>query len=171
MEQDEVKNWFEQQVKKAKKFQPLAVLNQKLRGLEAFEPNSNVATPPPSATLHQPSSRQMSPAPQSREVDPDEMVTRSHWQRFTGIESCSEPVCGRRLGSASGNVNCRHCGRLFCDEHTMYQMRLSRSAQHEPTRGFWCRVCETCFKSRDGYNDHNGLERNHTMDFLSLIHI
>ena len=38
----------------------------------------------------------------------------------------------------------------------MYQMKLSRSAQHEPVRGFWCRVCETCYKSREGYNDHQG---------------
>ncbi len=38
----------------------------------------------------------------------------------------------------------------------MYQMKLSRSAQHEPIRGFWCRVCETCYKSREGYNDHRG---------------
>lgn len=48
----------------------------------------------------------------------------------------------------------------------MYQMKLSRSAQHEPVRGLWCRVCETCYKSRPGYNDHHGLERNH-FDFFS----
>ena len=38
----------------------------------------------------------------------------------------------------------------------MYQMKLSRSAQHEPVRGLWCRVCETCYKSREGYNDRSG---------------
>ena len=47
----------------------------------------------------------------------------------------------------------------------MYQMKLSRSAQHEPVRGLWCRVCETCYKSRDGYNDHNGFERSHFEHF------
>ena len=113
-----------------------------------------------------PSSRQSSPAP-ARVPDPDEVVTRSHWQRFTGQELCADPTCGRRLGSNNGNINCRHCGKLFCEEHTMYQMKLSRSAQHEPVRGFWCRVCETCYKSREGYNDHNGLERNHSNAFLS----
>lgn len=50
----------------------------------------------------------------------------------------------------------------------MYQIKLSRSAQHEPVRGFWCRCCETCYKSREGYNDHNGLIRNHTDAFLAL---
>jgi rabenosyn-5 len=50
----------------------------------------------------------------------------------------------------------------------MYQMKLSRSAQHEPIRGFWCRVCETCFKSREGYNDHNGYIQDHTNHFLAM---
>lgn len=43
----------------------------------------------------------------------------------------------------------------------MYQMKLSRSAAHEPVRGHWYRVCETCYKSREGYNDHNGVTRDH----------
>lgn len=50
----------------------------------------------------------------------------------------------------------------------MYQMKLSRSAQHDPERGLWCRVCETCFKSREGYNDHNGFSRDHTSDFMAM---
>ena len=62
----------------------------------------------------------------------------------------------------------RQCGKLFCDEHTMYQMKLSRSAQHEPVRGLWSRVCETCYKSREGYNDRHGLERNDTEDFKKM---
>lgn len=162
-----MQNWFEQQVQKAKKFQPLAALNQKLRGLEAFEANNTSS--PVIGAAGRPSSRQSSPAPEIRPIDPDEVVTRAHWQRPDGYghDQCAEPVCGRRLGGTNGIVNCRHCGRLFCDEHTMYQMRLSRSAQHEPIRGFWCRVCETCYKSRAGYNDHNGLERNISNAFLS----
>ena len=58
-------------------------------------------------------------------------------------------------------VNCRHCGKLFCEGHTLYQMKLSRAANHEPVRGLWYRVCETCYKTRAGYNDHTGSERNH----------
>lgn len=156
---------------RAKKFQPLAVLNQKLRGLEVFEANDD--RPPPTVASH---SRQGSGIastqptivthPPETPVDPDEVVTRTHWQRATGFDSCSDPMCGKRLGGSTGQVNCRHCGKLFCEEHTMYQMKLSRSAAHEPVRGLWCRVCETCYKSRDGYNDHTGLERNH-FDFFN----
>ncbi|TKA78268.1 hypothetical protein B0A49_02144 [Cryomyces minteri] len=170
VEQDEVKTWFKQQMTKAKKFQPLAVLNQKLKGLDVFE--SNDALIPPSFSSTSSHAGTLNTAPAASESvsrpDPDEVVTRSHWQRSTGHDVCSEPSCGKRLNGANGNVNCRHCGKLFCEDHTMYQMRLSRSAQHEPVRGFWCRVCETCFKSREGYNDHNGLMRDHTNEFAAI---
>ena len=137
---------------KAKKFQPLAVINQKLKGLEVFESND---TPSPS-------SRQVSGVatptrmPEPTKVAPDEVVTRAHWQKSGLNDLCLDPTCGKRLGSTNGKVNCRKCGKLFCEDHSMYQMKLSRSANHEPVRGFWCRVCETCYKSREGYNDHSG---------------
>lgn len=182
-EQDEVKDWFKAQMIKAKKFQPLAVLNQKLKGLEVFEGNQNQdtsfnsgrSTPTVRATsvdVTAARSATVSPAPAAKVetvVDPDDVVSKSHWQRRSGYDNCSDPTCGKRLGSTStGIVNCRHCGKLFCDEHTMYQMKLSRSAQHEPVRGYWCRVCETCYKSREGYNDRHGLERNRLNDFKSV---
>ncbi|KAL2133299.1 hypothetical protein VTI74DRAFT_2565 [Chaetomium olivicolor] len=156
--QDEVKSWFDKQVLKAKRFQPLSLINQKLRGLEVFESNES-----------QPVSAATAPGrPAETVIDPEELVTRKHWQRSTGNDVCTDPLCERRLGPLSGSVNCRKCGRLFCEEHTMYQMKLSRSANHEPVRGVWCRVCETCYKSREGYNDHNGLSRDHTSDFAAI---
>ncbi|GAB7358921.1 hypothetical protein MBLNU230_g4998t1 [Neophaeotheca triangularis] len=172
VEQDEVKTWFEQQMKKAKKFQPLAVLNQKLKGLEVFEANDTPAQMAHGRTSSYDTrgiSPSPSPAPPPKDtvIDPDEVVTKSHWQRTTGRDACAEPSCKLPLGPANGQVNCRHCGKLFCEEHTMYQMKLSRSAQHEPVRGMWCRVCETCYKCRPGYNDHTGFERSHMEYFKS----
>ncbi|KAF2089421.1 hypothetical protein K490DRAFT_72196 [Saccharata proteae CBS 121410] len=161
VEQDEIQTWFKTQMVKAKKFQPLAVLNQKLKGLDVFESNDAPVAPPIIPIGN--------PAPEPvRRPDPDEVVTRTHWQRPGYLDTCSDPICGKRLGAASGSVNCRHCGKLFCEEHTMYQMKLSRSAQHEPVRGFWCRVCETCYKSRDGYNDHNGASRDLSRHFKEI---
>lgn len=173
-QQVEVKDWLEQQIKKAKKFQPLAVLNQKLKGLDVFESNNDVvarsSTPGPRRESLAPDARARSASPAAAKtvvpVDSDDVVTKQHWQKPNGRDLCSDPACGRRLGQTQyGIVNCRHCGKLFCEEHTMYQMKLSRSAQHEPIRGFWCRVCETCYKSRDGYNDKHGYERDLMADF------
>ena len=144
---------------KAKRFQPLAVLNQKFKGLDVFESNDA-----PASSEIRPSSA--TPELVKPPIDPDDIIAKSHWQRRTPNDLCAEPACGKRLTSNNGSVNCRHCGKLFCDEHTMYQMKLSRSAQHEPVRGRWYRVCETCYKSREGYNDRHGLERDDTVDFL-----
>ena len=178
--QDEAKDWFKSQMAKARKFQPLAVLNQKLKGLDVFESNaethfnSSGVTPAlagqrPSVGSPAPTSTPELPArPTQQYIDPDEVVTREHWQKHSAYDTCSEPTCGKRLNSTNGNVNCRHCGKLFCEEHTLYQMKLSRSAQHEPIRGLWCRVCETCYKSRDGYNDHTGFEKDHMSEFSKM---
>ncbi|CAI6330456.1 unnamed protein product [Periconia digitata] len=170
-EQDEVKNWFEMQMEKAKKFQPLAVLNQKLKGLDVFESND---APTPTPYTHPAASASTHEPPPVRR-DPDEEVTRAHWQRPSYRDVCSDPLCGRpvtasqmALGGNAPAVNCRCCGKLFCEDHTMYQMKLSRQARHDPVRGFWCRVCETCYKSREGYNDHHGLERNHFEHFATI---
>ena len=173
VKQDEVKDWFKTQMVKAKKFQPLAVLNQKFKGLDVFEPNDvpqPSRSPDPRTTASTPSSRPAMSTPEPIYVppNPDDVVTKAHWQRRGPDDRCSEPTCGKRLVSQNGCVNCRHCGKLFCDEHTMYQMKLSRSAQHEPVRGLWCRVCETCYKSREGYNDRSGRERNDTEDFQAF---
>ena len=162
VQQNEAKDWFKTQMTKAKRFQPLAVLNQKFKGLDIFD--SEVEAPR-SPGLQPASNTASVTNPQPAQPDPDEVVTRSHWQRHGLNDMCSEPECGRRLVSVNGCVNCRKCGKLFCDEHTMYKMKLSRSAQHEPVRGLWCRVCETCYKSREGYNDRTGFERNHTVNF------
>ncbi|KAI5457040.1 putative vacuolar segregation protein [Mariannaea sp. PMI_226] len=156
-QQDEVKTWFDKQVLKAKRFQPLSLINQKLRGLDVFESNESHIMAPPSAAAGK--------LPLEAPLDPDDLITRQHWQRTTNYDLCTEPACGRNLGPLNGSINCRKCGRLFCEEHTMYQMKLSRSAAHEPVRGYWARVCETCYKSREGYNDHSGVLVDHTNMF------
>ncbi|KAF2420332.1 hypothetical protein EJ08DRAFT_690407 [Tothia fuscella] len=178
VQQEEVKDWFKVQMTKAKKFQPLAVLNQKFKGLDIFESNDATSTPPSTSPLpaigfpppnhRKAASLSTTPEP-PKPINPDEVVTRSHWQRQTYNDSCADPMCGKRLGGTNGRVNCRCCGKLFCEEHTMYQMKLAaKTAQHDPVRGIWCRVCETCYKSRDGYIDHRGFERNHTDHFIAI---
>lgn len=174
-EQDEVKNWFEEQMHKAKKFQPLAVLNQKLKGLDVFESNDAPTPPPPIAHSATGSATHIAREPTPVRRDPEEEVTRAHWQRPTYRDTCSDPVCRRpitgsqiALGGGQQAVNCRQCGRLFCEDHTMYQMKLSRQAKHDPVRGIWCRVCETCYKSRDGYLDHRGTERDRFEEFARI---
>ncbi|KYK61920.1 vacuolar segregation protein [Drechmeria coniospora] len=160
-QQDEVKTWFDKQVLKAKRFQPLSLINQKLRGLDVFESNESTPVPTPAVASG-------GKANLDGPVDPDELITRSHWQRSTAFDACTDPTCGKNLGHINGSINCRKCGRLFCEDHTMYQIKLSRSANHEPVRGHWARVCETCYKSREGYNDHTGVSVDHMGAFSDI---
>ncbi|KAI8576099.1 hypothetical protein K450DRAFT_258451, partial [Umbelopsis ramanniana AG] len=96
-----------------------------------------------------------------------EAVRRDHWQRETGQDRCSEPHCGKTLGRGSaGKQHCYHCGRLYCADHTRYEMKLNTSAKHDPANGIWCRVCHTCYVSRDGYLDNEGAIRSRTALFL-----
>ncbi|KAJ5396953.1 Zinc finger FYVE/PHD-type [Penicillium cosmopolitanum] len=125
--QDEVKDWFKIQMEKAKRFQPLAVLNQKLKGLDVFESNEN----------------------QASSVSSRPLASHSHI-----------PTPNPRNYSTPKTSLQRNTGKLL--------MKLSRSAHHEPIRGIWARVCETCYKSREGYNDHNGASRDKMASFKSI---
>lgn len=157
-----MKTWFDKQVIKAKKFQPLSLINQKLRGLDVFESNESLVAPSvPSEGfgIHRPT---------EASVDPDELILKKHWQSPTGHDVCTDPTCAKGLGPLNGSVHCRKCGKLFCETHTMYQMKLSRSAKYDPARGYWVRVCETCYKSRPGYNDHWGSENDLTSMFMAI---
>lgn len=167
-EQEEVKSWFKTQMVKAKKFQPLAVINQKLKGLDHFESNEELKSTSVTPLVGSPMRPSTPATVLTSRANSDDVVTKEHWQKQTANNACSDPMCGRKLTGANGHVNCRKCGKLFCEEHTMYQMKLSRSAQHEPTRGYWSRVCETCYKSREGYNDHTGFERDLLGEFASI---
>ncbi len=77
--QAEAKDWFKTQMVKAKRFQPLAVLNQKFKGLDVFDSENE---PPPSPSPKPTTTTGPSPAAsQPIQQDPDDVVTKTHWQR------------------------------------------------------------------------------------------
>ncbi|KAL7276163.1 carboxypeptidase Y-deficient [Rhizina undulata] len=170
IDNDDIKTWFKKRMQQAKSFQPVTMWSQKLKGLDVFESNETISSSLHSSSLVMNGSSIVAggSAGIPKVIDPESLVTKAHFQKPSSDDDCLEPTCRKPLGVANGCVNCWKCGRLFCEEHTMYQIRLSRSAQHEPVRGFWCRVCETCYKSREGYNDHNGLVRDHTKEFANI---
>ncbi|KAI8877053.1 hypothetical protein K501DRAFT_337674 [Backusella circina FSU 941] len=86
-----------------------------------------------------------------------EIVTRDHWQRETGNDKCNIPSCNKMVGKAgAGRQHCGKCGKLYCDAHTQYEIKLNRQAQHDPECGIWCKVCAACYVSRQGYLDQGG---------------
>ncbi|KAG0164421.1 carboxypeptidase Y-deficient [Apophysomyces sp. BC1034] len=86
-----------------------------------------------------------------------EFVTKEHWCRESSNDSCGLPGCGKPLGNKQ---HCRQCGRLFCEAHTQYEIKLNREAQHDPENGVWCKVCVRCYMSREGYMNQQGVTRD-----------
>ncbi|KAG2229670.1 hypothetical protein INT48_008902 [Thamnidium elegans] len=96
-----------------------------------------------------------------------EFVTRDHWQRETGNDMCNIPGCNKTVGkSGAGKQHCRKCGKIFCDSHTQYEIKLNRQAKHDADHGIWCKVCMHCYVGREGYMDHEGATRSKTVIFL-----
>ncbi|KAG2214054.1 hypothetical protein INT46_004969 [Mucor plumbeus] len=82
----------------------------------------------------------------------DDFVTRDHWQRETGNDKCNIPGCNKIVGkSSAGKQHCRNCGKLYCDLHTQYEIKLNRQAHHDPEHG---------------YLDYEGATRSKTAFFL-----
>ncbi|KAI8338585.1 FYVE zinc finger-domain-containing protein [Chlamydoabsidia padenii] len=97
-----------------------------------------------------------------------DMVVRSHWQHETGQDVCSLRGCGKVLGRGNtGKQHCRRCGKLFCNAHTQYEIKLNHQAQHDPIQGVWAKVCGTCYMDREDYANHQGVMRNISAAFLS----
>ncbi|CAG8451484.1 6551_t:CDS:10 [Ambispora gerdemannii] len=97
-------------------------------------------------------------------------VTKAHWQKESEHDCCSSAGCDKMLNLKHGRQNCRKCGKLFCDSHCQLQMRLNKQAQHDPVDGLWCRACEDCYQSREGYLDTRGVVRTHTAAFVKARH-
>ncbi|KAA8917445.1 hypothetical protein TRICI_000394 [Trichomonascus ciferrii] len=153
VDNEPLKSWFLKKVEKAKQLQTVTSVFQ--TKLDLFDQDDS-------------DSQNSSTMTHSRTPSlTDEFVTRKHWQKHG--DRCSDLLCDKLLNGRNGSVNCRQCGKLFCSEHTMYKMKLSRRAKHDPSvNGIWCRVCETCFKSRQGYSDNSGTFRTLTDEFNKL---
>ena len=93
-------------LKAKQQFQPVVVLNQKLKGLDIFESNATLTPSPPSSAVFGNGSGNVPKAPAQELRDPDEFVTRVHWQRTTSNDFCLEPACRKPLGVVNGSVNC-----------------------------------------------------------------
>ncbi|CAB16219.1 prevacuole/endosomal FYVE tethering component Pep7 [Schizosaccharomyces pombe] len=95
----------------------------------------------------------------------DSLVVKNHWQPEVPDMVCHDPMCDKLLNFINGHIHCRKCGYIFCNFHSMYQIKLSIHATYDSENGFWCRVCRECYEGRPGYNDSNGLIRSRFQTF------
>ncbi|ORY86784.1 hypothetical protein BCR37DRAFT_390524 [Protomyces lactucae-debilis] len=146
-----IRSWFGKQISRSSKLAPVAAIAKTLKFVEPFERNG--------------AEEEHVGIESAQETD--SIVSRAHWQKESKEDYCTLDNCRKRLGGRIRAVNCRHCGKLYCDQHTLCQMRLSRSAVYEPVRGHWCRVCISCYEGRDWYHDKEGCVHDRSAELFA----
>src|SRR5271170_1484728 len=59
--------------------------------------------------------------------------------------SCDSPKCRSSFNLFVRKHHCRHCGHIFCAEHTAYTIPLDQNAKFHP-EGVQSRACDSCYK-------------------------
>ena len=69
---------------------------------------------------------------------------RSHWKLDVNATICDAPVCQKHFGLWERRHHCRHCGDVFCGEHSQWQIPLDQNADFHP-EGALVRACGHCW--------------------------
>ena len=69
--------------------------------------------------------------------------TRQHWKADAYASICDGPTCQKSFGLFERRHHCRHCGNIFCKEHSSLQLPLDQNAEFHP-RGMLVRSCGHC---------------------------
>lgn len=143
-----VGSWLQRQITKSTKLNAVASIGKNLMITEEFRRNGSSVSGLEAAQ------------------DTDDVVSRQHWETERVDSHCRAENCDATKGARKyRSIHCRRCGKIYCEKHTLYQIRLSRSANYEPTRGIWCRVCKSCYEDRDWYSSNHGASTNHLLQF------
>lgn len=70
--------------------------------------------------------------------------TRQHWKPDSQASICDAPVCHKSFNLFERRHHCRHCGHVFCNEHSSYKTPLDHNAEFHPD-GTWGRTCQHCW--------------------------
>ncbi|KAI2790660.1 hypothetical protein POX_c03506 [Penicillium oxalicum] len=74
------------------------------------------------------------------------MPTRDHWKADAASSSCDSPTCRSSFGIFTRRHHCRHCGHVFCYNHTPHMVPLDQNAAFHP-EGVLSRACDLCWSA------------------------
>ncbi|KAL8716755.1 MAG: hypothetical protein Q9225_005947 [Loekoesia sp. 1 TL-2023] len=72
------------------------------------------------------------------------MPTRQHWKLDANAPICDAPTCHKSFNLFERRHHCRHCGHIFCNEHSTYKIPLDHNAEFHPG-GAVSRACQHCW--------------------------
>ena len=76
--------------------------------------------------------------------------TRQHWKPDANASVCDAPTCHKSFNLFERRHHCRHCGHIFCNEHSSYQIPLDHDAEFHP-EGTPSRACQHCWDRYRGW--------------------
>ena len=69
--------------------------------------------------------------------------TTFHWKPDAHASVCDGLTCQKFFGLFERRHHCRHCGNIFCKEHSSLRIPLNQNAEFHP-KGAMVRSCEHC---------------------------
>jgi hypothetical protein len=75
--------------------------------------------------------------------------------------SCDSPKCRSSFNLFVRKHHCRHCGHIFCAEHTAYTIPLDQNAKFHP-EGMQSRACDSCYKQYRRWDSARSLCRKNS---------
>lgn len=70
--------------------------------------------------------------------------TRQHWKPDAQASICDAPTCHKSFNIFERRHHCRHCGHVFCNEHSSHKVPLDHNAEFHP-EGVMSRACQHCW--------------------------
>ena len=94
--------------------------------------------------------------------------THEHWKPDPDAIVCDAPVCRKVFNLFERRHHCRHCGHIFCNTHSAYNIPLDHNADFHP-KGLQSRACEYCWgqyalwrderiSRHDSFEERGGME-------------
>jgi hypothetical protein len=75
--------------------------------------------------------------------------------------SCDSPKCRSSFNLFVRKHHCRHCGHIFCSEHTAYTIPLDQHAKFHPD-GILSRACDSCYRQYQKWETARTLRRKNS---------
>lgn len=87
--------------------------------------------------------------------------TRAHWKADQQSPNCDSPKCRRSFNLFTRRHHCRHCGHIFCSDHSGYTIPLNQDARFHPD-GVSARACDTCHRHYQRWDTARSLRRKNS---------
>jgi FYVE zinc finger len=75
--------------------------------------------------------------------------------------SCDSPKCRSSFNLFVRKHHCRHCGHIFCSEHTAYTIPLDQRAKFHP-EGVESRACDSCYREYQKWDKARSMRRKNS---------